>query len=297
MKTPLKPGLTRKSLFVIFILITMVTISSCANSSTSENSTTEKTNLDSEYSSDTNNSTNTNFEEITPKSNGLSEISIKDFIYDETHNIYSGYTDNQTEVRVMITRQDTALTFAIVTRNDTTETLNGEITGDNSFHVANNNGEYLDGYVYEEDDVVYLIMEGFIFDKNTCFSLYLYTFYDIGTNVDDYYSSNNTIGITSSQAEDFAMQLKTAIGNKEEFAKLISYPITLKLNEDVVISNEEEMLLYCETLKEYNDFENSISNIFTKYMFANYTGVCIDNGLIWFSPDSEGNCKITAING
>ncbi|MCD7738959.1 MAG: M56 family metallopeptidase [Lachnospiraceae bacterium] len=234
----------------------------------------------------------------------LEEISdtyvLDDIIYDESHNIYSGIVrQTGVELRAMVTRQGNALTFSVITRSDEEDTFEGEINGEDSFYVENSDGGHLEGYAAEDEDGgIYLSVKGNAFGENVEFAFYLYTFYEIGGDAEDYYSGSNFIGVTASQAEYFAASVKAAVaaGDREAFAQMIHYPITLRLEEEVVVSDEEEMLLYYDDLMEYHNFAGNAANIFTKYMFANSMGVCVDDGIIWFAEDSEGECKIYSIN-
>ena len=63
-----------------------------------------------------------------------------------------------------------------------------------------------------------------------------------------------------------------------------------------MIENEEEMLGIYDQLMEQNGFKEQIENIYTKYMFANYMGICIEDGIMWVQQDSLGDYKIYAIN-
>ncbi len=240
---------------------------------------------------------------------------LDDIIYDENHNIYSGFVvlsgadsfgnSNSTvmtkgaDLRVMVTRQGNALTFSVITRGDEEDTFEGEINGEDSFYVENGGGGHLEGYAAEDEDGgIYLSVKGNAFGENVEFAFYLYTFYEIGGDAEDYYSGSDFVSVTSSQAEYFAASVKAAVtaGDREVFVQMISYPIMLRLEEEVVVSDEEEMLLYYDDLMEYQNFAGNAANIFTKYMFANSMGVCVDDGIIWFAEDSEGECKIYSIN-
>ncbi|MCD8069464.1 MAG: M56 family metallopeptidase, partial [Lachnospiraceae bacterium] len=240
---------------------------------------------------------------------------LDDIIYDEYHNIYSGFVilsgadslgkyngtamTKGAELRAMVTRQGNALTFSVITRSDEEDTFEGEINGEDSFYVENSDGGHLEGYAAEDEDGgIYLYVWGNAFGENVEFMFYLYTFYEIGADAEDYYSGSDFVGVTSSQAEYFAAFIKAAVasGDREAFVQMISYPITLRLEEEVVITGEAEMLLYYDDLMEYQNFAGNVANIFTKYMFASSMGVCVDDGIIWFAEDSEGECKIYAVN-
>ncbi|MCD7807212.1 MAG: M56 family metallopeptidase [Lachnospiraceae bacterium] len=241
---------------------------------------------------------------------------LDDMIYDESHNIYSGTVTlsgadslgtngntsvmtKGTELRAMVTRQGNALTFSVVTRSGAEDSFEGEINGEDSFYVENSDGGHLEGYATaDEDGEIYLYVWGNAFGENVSFAFYPYTFYEIGADDEDYYSGSDSVSVTSSQAEYFAAFIKAAVaaGDRQAFAQMISYPITLRLEEEVVVADDEELLLYYDDLMEYENFAGNAADIFTKYMFANSLGVCVDDGMIWFAQDSEGECKIYAIN-
>ena len=51
-----------------------------------------------------------------------------------------------------------------------------------------------------------------------------------------------------------------------------------------------------DRLMEQNGFRQQVERIYTKFMFANYMGICIEDGMIWFSEVGPEDYKITAIN-
>ena len=51
-----------------------------------------------------------------------------------------------------------------------------------------------------------------------------------------------------------------------------------------------------DTLFVEADFREQIETMYTKYLFVNYQGVCVEYGILWFSQYDEGDFKITAIN-
>ena len=116
------------------------------------------------------------------------------------------------------------------------------------------------------------------------------TYMPIGEDFDNYYSGG--IGGDPEEIEAFARKIKGSVNNKEEFIKLFQYPITIYINgEPITIQGEEEMGIQYDWLITEDAFRETIENMFTKYLFKNYLGVCVEYGIIWFS----GN-RITALN-
>lgn len=63
-----------------------------------------------------------------------------------------------------------------------------------------------------------------------------------------------------------------------------------------MIENEESMFDKYDRLMEQSSFKQQIENIYTKYMFANYMEICIEDGVMWINTGSSEDYKITAIN-
>lgn len=89
--------------------------------------------------------------------------------------------------------------------------------------------------------------------------------------------------------ETFANKFKEAVvkKDKEAVASMIHYPIDATLKDKAVIINNKE-----EFLRFYNDiFDKTlcskIANANTHNMFANYQGVMIGNGEVWFGRDGN----------
>lgn len=104
------------------------------------------------------------------------------------------------------------------------------------------------------------------------------------------------------EVEDFFVKIQDYVvnNNKEQLAEQIRYPITVKIKgKDTKIHNKNEFIIkYDEIL--YPDYKKVIVNAFTKYLFANYQGVMLNNGEIWINEvttaGSDSKLLITAIN-
>lgn len=210
-------------------------------------------------------------------------------ILNNTHNIYRGYIGD-TEIRMKISRQDDLLTAAFITRADEEWDFEGEIVNDAEFELQNPNGDFMNGAVKEQDGFIILSGNGEISGQEIVFSMTEETYMPIGEDFDNYYSGG--IGGYPEEIEAFARKIKGSVNNKEEFIKLFQYPITIYINgEPVTIQGEEEMGIQYDWLITEDAFRETIENMFTKYLFKNYLGVCVEYGIIWFS----GN-RITALN-
>lgn len=210
-------------------------------------------------------------------------------ILNNTHNIYHGYLGD-TEIRMKISRQDNLLSAAFITRADEEWDFEGEIVNETEFKLKNPNGDFMNGTVEEQDGFITLSGNGAISGQETVFSMTEETYMPIGEDFDNYYSGG--IGGCPEEIEAFARKIKSSVNNKEEFIKLFQYPITIYINgEAIPIQGEEEMGIQYDWLIAEDAFREPIENMFTKYLFKNYLGVCVEYGIIWFN----GN-RITALN-
>lgn len=112
-------------------------------------------------------------------------------------------------------------------------------------------------------------------------------------------------GVTENDqnVEKFASRIQDDIikGDKVKLAEQISFPIMVKVNGKVTKIDKADFI------KNYDgiinpEFKQTISNAFTKYLFANYLGVMFGSGMynMWISQvkPTSGNSRlmITAIN-
>ena len=216
-------------------------------------------------------------------------------IHDNEHNIYIGSIGNE-EIRMMITRTEDSLSAAYITRDGEEKSFQGELKKDSAgFTLNTDSGEYLDGIISAEDNGwINISGEGLVSEKEVTFTLRQDTFFTIDGDTDNYYAS---LGYDAEDVEKFAKQIKASINDKTAFARLISYPISIDIDgSSTFIENEEEMLDVYDRLMEQNGFKQQIENIYTKYMFANYMGICVEDGIMWIDKDSSGDYKIYAIN-
>ena len=216
-------------------------------------------------------------------------------IHDNEHNVYTGKIGNK-EIRMKITRTEDSLSAAYITRDGEEMAFQGNLKKDVAGFILNtDSGDYLDGTISSDDNGgISISGEGVISEKDVVFTLRQDTFFPIGEDAENYYS---LLGYNADAAEQFAQQIKDSINDKAAFVKLISYPISIEIDgSSISAANEEEMLGVYDQLIEKNGFRRQVENIYTKYMFANYMGICVENGIIWFSVDSSGDYKVYAIN-
>ena len=82
--------------------------------------------------------------------------------------------------------------------------------------------------------------------------------------------------------------------NKDNRTVCVSYLEGYKDRSDDIPF--EDMIAVYDQLMEEIGIREQIENIYTKFMFANYTGICVEDGIMWINIDSSGDYKITAIN-
>ena len=216
-------------------------------------------------------------------------------IHDNEHNIYTGNIGNE-EIRMMISRTEDSLSAAYITRDGEEETFQGELRKDSAGFILNtDSGDRLEGIISADNNGgISINGEGVISENDVVFTLRQDTFFPIGEDAENYYSS---LGYNADGAEQFAQQIKDSVNDKTEFVKLISYPISIKVDgSSISAANEEEMLGVYDKLLKQNSFRQQIENIYTKFMFANYMGICVEDGIMWFCVDSSGDYKVYAIN-
>ena len=216
-------------------------------------------------------------------------------IHNNEHNVYMGSIVKE-EMRMIITRTDNSLSAAYITRDDEEKIFKGELKKDSAgFILKTDAGEYLEGSIRAEDNGgIFIYGKGVISGNEVAFTLSQNTFFPIDEDTENYYSS---LGYDAKAVERFAKQIKDSINDKTEFAKLISYPISIEIDgSDISIENEKEMLDVYDKLIEQKGFKQQIESIYTKYMFANYMGICVEDGIMWIQQDSSGDYKIYAIN-
>ena len=216
-------------------------------------------------------------------------------IHDNEHNIYTGNIGNK-EIRMMITRTDDGLSAAYITRDGEEKTFQGALKKDSAGFILNTDfGECLEGSISADDNGwINISGKGVVSATEVVFTLHQDTFFSLGDSPENYYSS---IGYDAKDVEKFAQQIKDSVNDKAEFVKLISYPISIEIDgSSISIENEEEMLDIYDKLIEQNGFKQQIENVYPKFMFANYMGICVEDGIMWINIDSSGDYKITAIN-
>ena len=216
-------------------------------------------------------------------------------IHNNEHNVYTGSIGNE-EIRMMITRIEDSLTVAYITRDDVEKVFQGELKKDSAGFILNtDSGDYLEGTIsFGDNSEISINGEGVVSANKVAFTLRQDTFFPVDIDTENYYS---LLGYDADEAEQFAKQIKVSINDKKAFAELISYPISIEISgSNVSIENEKEMLDVYDKLIEKNGLKQQIESIYTKFMFANYMGICVENGIMWFQQDSSGDYKIYAIN-
>ena len=215
-------------------------------------------------------------------------------IHNNEHNIYMGKCEDD-EIRMVITRTEDDLSAAYITRDGAENFFQGELQEDSAkFTLSNDFGDYLNMEINTDDNgMISVNGDGQISGNNVVLTLNQDTFFPIGEDITNYYSS---LGYEAEEAERFAAMIKDSVEDKAAFAKLISYPISIyDGNNNTVIENETAMVeAYDELLGQ--DFKEQVGSMFTKYMFANYQGICVEDGIMWFHKESSGDYRITAIS-
>jgi hypothetical protein len=223
-----------------------------------------------------------------------SEIITDETIRDNAHNIFIG-TIEQTEIKMKISREGNSLTAAYITRTDDENFFDGEMKNSTEFELNDNEGGYLKGTIHDGS----FSGTGKISGKNVTITMQLTTFFPIGYDYEDYYSGlfNKNFPTSSIEVERFAQHIKDSVKDKEKFIKLFKYPLDIRINGEVIsVESEEEMAYQYDTLIAESNFQEKIENMYTKYLFLNYGGVCVEDGILWFEKDVNGDYKIWSLN-
>ncbi len=292
-----------KRFLAIYMALTMMvgTLSGCGNTlgaASKEETERESVNsyIETEHISSENTEAETDNKFI---QNSDVKLPVSAGIEDGMHNIFRGYIGGE-EVLMNVSRNGNYINVGIINRKDEETIMSGKIQKDGKqFYVTNVQNEYMIGYLAEgNDDLIDLKGEVVLEDGEQAVTMWLHldTMHEIGEDESNYYSVNAS-GFTAEEAEAFAKEIKSKVGDKEEFVELLQYEgLSVKLGEDrYIIKSKEEALLFYDRIMEYNNFRQLIENMFTKYLFANYMGVCVETGNIWFGKFADG-IKICAIN-
>lgn len=277
-----KDLLKRITIFPVLLVVCFISIG-CSNSEIAnqgETSSKEETHI--------------TVTESLPIEEAPTEAFIEDTIQNNTHNIFTGII-GETEIQMRISREDNVLTAAYITRTDDENFFEGEMKSPTEFELKDQDGGYLNCTI--QDSMGSVNGTGMISGENADISLRLSTFYPIGNDYDNYYSSMERMAYPSKAVEEFAQQIKDSINGKEEFLKLFKYPLVVRIEGDeFTVNNEAEMAEQYDILMSQADFREQIENMYTKYLFLTYDGACVENGIIWFVEDGNGDYKIWTIN-
>lgn len=208
------------------------------------------------------------------------------------HSIFRG-TIGQTEVQMKISRQDHVLTAAYITKTDDEKFFEGELKNSSEFELHDKEGGYLKGTFSD----VGIDGTAMISGERQSVTLYLVTFFPIGYDYENYYSGVVACACSSKEVEEFAQKIKDSITKKETFLKLFTYPLVVRIEgEAITVNTEDEMANVYDILMEQTDFRGQIETMYTKYLFLTYDGLCVENGIMWFMEDSNGDYKIWTVN-
>ena len=108
----------------------------------------------------------------------------------------------------------------------------------------------------------------------------------------------STAGTTPEEVTHFLSQLQTAVAKnrRDDVAKMFSYPAKCWGGKSLTINNRKMLLNYYEAIFT-PDVKKIIADATLDTTWANWQGVMLANGRIWFSKDGEkGPLKIATIN-
>lgn len=228
---------------------------------------------------------------------------------DKMHMVFDGKTVQNQRLQVLLTRNGKDLTAHVQSADGTIQKkLQGAI-GENTgwFMVKSEDGSLLEGYA-SKGEYSYISVQGIIDGKkieaNDLFES-TGTIFETKEEEEDYYVGMGEYGgvdVTKETMDAFMQQIRTAVDDKEAFAKLMDYPVKINYEAgSVTVNNEKEMLEKYDTLMSTNYFKENVKEIFVgSYPFYNYMGVMLEIGEqgqnVWIDQDKNGTLGIYAIN-
>lgn len=228
---------------------------------------------------------------------------------DKMHMVFDGKTVQNQRLQVLLTRNGKDLTAHVQSADGTIQKkLQGAI-GENTgwFMVKSEDGSLLEGYA-SKGEYPYISVQGIIDGKkieaNDLFES-TGTIFETKEEEEDYYVGMGEYGgvdVTKETMDAFMQQIRTAVDDKEAFAKLMDYPVKINYEAgSVTVNNEKEMLEKYDTLMSTNYFKENVKEIFVgSYPFYNYMGVMMEIGEqgqnVWIDQDKNGTLGIYAIN-
>lgn len=228
---------------------------------------------------------------------------------DKMHMVFDGKTVQNQRLQVLLTRNGKDLTAHVQSADGTIQKkLQGAI-GENTgwFMVKSEDGSLLEGYA-SKGEYSYISVQGIIDGKkieaNDLFES-TGTIFETKEEEEDYYVGMGEYGgvdVTKETMDAFMQQIRTAVDDKEAFAKLMDYPVKINYEAgSVTVNNEKEMLEKYDTLMSTNYFKENVKEIFVgSYPFYNYMGVMMKIGEqgqnVWIDQDKNGTLGIYAIN-
>lgn len=228
---------------------------------------------------------------------------------DKMHMVFDGKTIQNQRVQVLLTRNGKDLTAHVQSADGTIQKkLQGAI-GENTgwFMVKSEDGSLLEGYA-SKGEYSFISVQGIIdgqkIEANDLFES-TGTIFETEEEEEDYYVGMGEYGgveVTKGTMDAFMQQIRTAVDDKEAFAKLMDYPVKINYEAgSVTVSNEKEMMETYDTLMSTNHFKENVKEIFVgSYPFYNYMGVMLEIGEqgqnVWIDQDKNGTLGIYAIN-
>lgn len=228
---------------------------------------------------------------------------------DKMHMVFDGKTIQNQRVQVLLTRNGKDLTAHVQSADGTIQKkLQGAI-GENTgwFMVKSEDGSLLEGYASKGENP-YISVQGIIdgqkIEANDLFES-TGTIFETKEEEEDYYVGMGEYGgveVTKGTMDAFMQQIRTAVDDKEAFAKLMDYPVKINYEAgSVTVSNEKEMMETYDTLMNTNRFKENVKEFFVgSYPFYNYMGVMLEIGEqgqnVWIDQDKNGTLGIYAIN-
>ena len=228
---------------------------------------------------------------------------------DKMHMVFDGKTVQNQRLQVLLTRNGKDLTAHVQSADGTIQKKLQGVIGENTgwFMVKSEDGSLLEGYA-SKGEYSYISVQGIIDGKkieaNDLFES-TGTIFETKEEEEDYYVGMGEYGgvdVTKETMDAFMQQIRTAVDDKEAFAKLMDYPVKINYEAgSVTVNNEKEMLEKYDTLMSTNYFKENVKEIFVgSYPFYNYMGVMMEIGEqgqnVWIDQDKNGTLGIYAIN-
>lgn len=228
----------------------------------------------------------------------------EDVILNQTNNVFDGTIDNK-PARMMIYRNGNSLTAYYIFKNDQTEYI---LTGSYNritrhFKLSDSDKTImLSGTIHlDTESGDHYILAGNYYSAGSDMESDFNLIPAWGLGGEDKESIYQDLGYDTAQVEEFTDQVIELVraDDKQRLSQLMSYPLSLLVEgEPILLNNEQDFLARYDDVMTA-DFKASIVNSFNRYLWGNYNGIQLgDNGrgFLFYKGSEDEDMKIISIS-